>query len=134
MADRAADVIQSSTAILAGAVAPGLLGPEALGWVLAALAVCSLADATSTVQPNAWRLAVRYLSSVMVTLAASYAVGAWVTAEVPGWSGRVWPVRVGAAVAAGIVLHPLIAAAPSAMGELWGVVLAWLRKRAGVEQ
>lgn len=122
-ADRAADAVQGASAVLAGVVVPQVLGPESVLWVLAAMGICSLADAAAPVTPSRWRLAARYCASVVVTLAASYAAGAWVTHTWPEWHGDLWPVRIGAAIVAGLSLHPLVALAPAAVARLVNTAL-----------
>ena len=124
---KAAEALQGASAALAGAVAPQMMGPEALLWVLAAMGMCSLADVMAPAVPSRYSLATRYLASVAVTLAASYAAGAWVSHEIPAWRDELWAVRITAALAAGLVLHPVVAMAPRLLGDLWGTLIDWLR-------
>lgn len=122
MAKEMADAVQGASAVLAGAVAPMVAGPESLLWVLAAMGICSLADAAAPATPSRWRLATRYFASVSVTIGASYTATAYVLMTWPEWSTHLWPVRIGAAIAAGLILHPVVALAPSIVGRLWRVV------------
>jgi hypothetical protein len=132
---KTAEAVQAASAALAGAVAPQLIGPEALLWVLAAMGMCSLADVMAPAVPSRYRLAVRYLASVAVTLSASYVVAAVVAHEVPGWRDELWAVRICAALCAGLLLHPVVAMAPKLLGDLWGLVIdglrAWLVNKVG---
>jgi hypothetical protein len=123
MATKAADVMHGASAALAGALAPQLLGAEAVLWVLAALGMCSLGDVLAPATSDRWRLASRYVASVAVTLAASYAAAQAVGRLWPEWAGELWAVRIGAALAAGLVLHPVIAMAPAMLRHAWRVVL-----------
>lgn len=127
MAVKHFDPAQAAAASLVGVAAPELMEPEAIIWVMAAMGVCTLTDAV--VQPGASRpmLAARYLGSVAVTLAASYAASAAVHIYWPEWRGHEWAVRIAAAIAAGLVLHPLVAAAPAIMRDVWDAVLSRVR-------
>lgn len=124
---RQAEAAQLAAAGIAGATAPELLGPMGWLWVLAAMGICTLADIM--VPPGAGRatVAARYVASVAVTLAASYTASAAVEIYLPEWRGHVWAARFGAVVMAGIVLHPLIAATPRLLAELWSAVLDRVR-------
>jgi multisubunit Na+/H+ antiporter MnhG subunit len=124
---KAADVVQAASGALAGAIAPDVMGPEGLLWVVAALGICSLADVMTPAAAGRARLAARYLASVAVTLSASYVAAAWVLREVPAWRGDLWAVRIGAALLAGLLLHPVIAMAPRMVTDLWAALLDWLR-------
>ena len=120
---KVADVVQGTSAALAGALAPQLLGAEAVLWVLAALGMCSLGDVLAPATEDRWRLACRYVASVAVTLAASYAAGQGVARMYPDWAGELWAVRIAAALAAALVLHPVIAMAPVVLRGVWRVAL-----------
>jgi hypothetical protein len=130
-ADRAADALTAASAALAGVVVPQVLGPEALLWVLAALGVCSLADVATSATSSRLRILGRYLASVAVTIPASWAAGELAAVWLPAVAGHVWAVRIGAALAAGVLLHPLVAAAPDLMRGLIGAALSWLPRREG---
>lgn len=124
---RQADSAQLAAVGVLGASAPELMGPMGWLWVLAAMGICTIADIM--VPPGAGRatVAARYLASVAVTLAASYTASAAVEIYLPEWRGHVWAARFGAVVVAGIVLHPLIAAAPRLLSELWTALLDRVR-------
>jgi 4-hydroxybenzoate polyprenyltransferase len=126
---RTSDAVQTAAGIVAGLAAPELLGNEALLWVLAALGICSLADVAAPPSKSRMQLAVRYLSSVAVTLAASWVAATIATFYNPEWRGELWTVRIAAALVAGVFLHPVIASSPRLAGDLWGVALGWLRGR-----
>jgi hypothetical protein len=79
-------------------------------------------------------LAVRYLASVALTLAASWAAATVVTLYNPEWRGEMWAVRMLAALAAGLFLHPVIAASPRLLGDLSAFVIDWVRGRTGAAQ
>lgn len=123
MAAKTADVVQGASAALAGALAPQLLGAEAALWIIAAMGMCSLGDVLAPATNDRWRLATRYCASVAVTLAASYAAAQAVAKLYPAWASELWAVRIGAALASALVLHPLIAMAPQVLGQLWRAVL-----------
>lgn len=127
MTGRHAETAQLVAVGMAGAAAPELMGPMGWLWVLAAMGICTLADIR--VPPGSGRAAVaaRYLASVAVTLVASYTASAAVEIYLPEWRAHVWAARFGAVVVAGIVLHPLIAAAPKLLAELWAAILDRVR-------
>lgn len=127
--DRAADAIIAASAPIAATLAPAVLGPEALLWVLAALGVCSLADAATAATSSRLRVVGRYLASVAVTLPASWAGGELAQAWVPALAGHLWAARIAAAVVVGMALHPLIAAAPDLMRRAFEAALSWLPRR-----
>jgi len=126
MAMKTADAVHGASAALAGALAPQLLGAEAVLWIIGAMGMCSLGDVLAPAAQDRWRLATRYLASVAVTLAASYSVAQAVAAQWPAWAGQLWAVRIGAALVAGLVLHPVVALAPRMVGGFWRVVLGRL--------
>lgn len=127
MTTRHAEAAQLAAAGILGASAPELMGPMGWLWVLAAMGICTIADIM--VPPGAGRatVAARYLASVAVTLAASYTASAAVHIYLPEWRDHVWAARFGAVVIAGIVLHPLISAAPRLLSELWTAILDRVR-------
>jgi hypothetical protein len=131
MATKTADVMHGASAALAGALAPQLLGAEAVLWVLAALGMCSLGDVLAPATSDRWRLASRYVASVAVTLAASYSVGQAVARTWPQWADELWAVRIGAALVAALVLHPVIAMAPAALRQAWRLALRVVLDRFG---
>ena len=96
-----------------GALVGAVGGPDALLWVLAAVGVCSLADVLAPKARSGWHLGVRYLSSVAVTMAASHVAAAWVSINYPEWAAHGMEVRIGAALAAGVFLHPVISSVPA---------------------
>jgi hypothetical protein len=116
-------MMQGASAALAGALAPQLLGAEAALWIIAAMGMCSLGDVLAPATSDRWRLATRYCASVAVTLAASYVAAQAVAKLYPAWASELWAVRIGAALAAGLVLHPVIAMAPAVLRHGWRVVL-----------
>jgi 4-hydroxybenzoate polyprenyltransferase len=124
---RTSDATQAAAGIVAGLAAPELLGNEALLWVLAALGICSLADVAAPPSKSRMQLAVRYLSSVAVTLAASWVAATIATFYNPEWRGELWTVRIAAALVAGMFLHPMIAASPRLLNNLWAAVLDRVR-------
>jgi hypothetical protein len=128
---------------VAAVVAPQLVGPEVVLWVLAALGICTLAETTTPAATSRWRLAARYLASVTVTLGASYTAAAAVGIYAPEWRGSLMAVQMGAVIVAGVLLHPLIANAPRLLAaliaisprllaQLWAAVLD--RVRGGATQ
>jgi hypothetical protein len=120
----------ASAGILGQTLAPLLGGPEAILWAMAAMGICSLADVMAPPASTRWRLATRYAASVAVTLAASYTAAAWVVLTWPQWGPHQMAVRIGAALAAGLLLHPVIALAPRLLEQGWGAVLDRVRGRA----
>ena len=127
--DRAADALTAASAAIAGTLAPQVLGPEALLWVLAALGICSLADAATAATYSRLRIVGRYLASVSVTLPTSWAAGELAGAWLPQLGGHLWAARIGAALIVGLALHPLIAAAPDLMRRVVEWALGWLPAR-----
>ena len=129
--DRAADALTAASAAIAGTLAPSVIGADALLWVLAALGVCSLADAATAATSSRLRVVGRYLASVAVTLPASWAGGELAQAWVPALVGHLWAARIAAAVLVGLALHPVIAAAPDLMRRGIEWALGWLPQRGG---
>jgi hypothetical protein len=121
------EAAQAVAGALAAAVAPQLVGPEVVLWVLAALGICTLAETTTPAATSRWRLAARYLASVTVTLGASYTAAAAVGIYAPEWRGSLMAVQMGAVIVAGVLLHPLIAISPRLLAELWAAVLDRIR-------
>jgi len=118
MGTRSTDAAQLMGAGMLSAAAPELMSQMSVLWVLAAMGICTIADSMVPAGAGRGRVAVRYLASVAVTLAASYAASAAVEIYFPEWRGHVWAVRFGAAVLVGIVLHPVIAAAPRVLAQV----------------
>lgn len=125
----AADAVQAASAVVAGNAALMIIGPEALLWVLAALGMCSLGDTLAAPVNGRWRLASRYSASVCVTLAASYSAAAILAMHWPEYQSVIWPVRIGSALASGVLLHPLVAMVPGILRGAWEYVL----RRAGAK-
>lgn len=125
--------LQGASGALVGAVAPLIGGPETILWVMAAMGMCSLGDVMAPPADGRWRLAVRYLASVAVTLSASYTASAWVAIEWPEWHEHMMAVRIGSALVAGLLLHPIVALAPRMLADVWAALLTRVRGSAARE-